>query len=132
MNHTHLVIGELEQPLGPSDSQKILDFLSLQSNAARSFRADLDVTSRMAQCSQQLEAHSAYELWVDASSGNAESCLELGLRLVFSFVLSLTTNPRLGCILVAVLLKTPTLHWTGGVGYRIPRIVTLSDLHLDP
>jgi len=82
----------VREPVGPTDTQKILDFLSLESNASRSFRADLDVTSRAAICTQQIGARSAYQVWMDVSSGSAESCLELGLRSVLSscFLFSLT------------------------------------------
>ena len=86
MNRAHLVTGEIEGHGDPSDAQKILDFFSLQSNATRSFRANLDMTTGVAQCSKQIEAQSAYELWMAASSGNADSCLELGLRSVPSFL----------------------------------------------
>jgi len=85
MNRTELVIGEVKEPLDVTDTQKILDYLSLQSNASRSFRADLDVTSRVALCTQQIHARSAYQVWADASSGSAESCLDLGLRSVLFF-----------------------------------------------
>src|SRR6266511_445526 len=98
----------------------------LQLNASRNIRADLDVTSRMAQCLQQLEARSAYEVWVNASSGNAESCLELGLWSVCrSFCPLLTPNQCLGCTLVAVLPNTDAAL-DCGVGYQIPQIQTLS------
>ena len=111
-NRAHLVTGEIQGHGDPSDAQKILDFFSLQSNATRSFRADLDMNSGVAQCSQQIKAHSAYELWMDASLGNPDSCLELGLRSVL-VVCSLKAQLMPGrpeCTPVVVLPKTRTAH----------------------
>ena len=84
MNRAHLsVTGEIQGHGDPSDAQKVLDSIKCQTK----FLGQLDMDSGVAQCSQQIEAHSAYELRMGASSGNPDSCLELGLRSVSSFVL---------------------------------------------
>jgi len=98
----------VREPVGPTDTQKILDFLSLESNASRSFRADLDVASRAAICTQQIGARSAYQVWMEVSSGSAESCLELGLRSVLSSCFLSLIDPCLDCSLAVVLPRTRT------------------------
>ena len=61
--------------------------MCLQTYACRSVR-EFDVSdanlrkARWAQCKEQIKARSAYEVWIDASLGNPDRCLELGLRSV--------------------------------------------------
>lgn len=81
MNHTNGILTIALEVQDREDQcvenlSKLLDF---QSNACRSFR-DYKADRDPAQRSNQIKVRSAYYVWMDASTGDADSCLELGLR----------------------------------------------------
>ena len=89
-NRTHIQVGRVPegvQYLSDSNAEKFTEFISLESSTSRSFRDETDMGLRMALSFEKINDRCPYKVWRDASSGTAESCLELGLRLVFSSVL---------------------------------------------
>jgi hypothetical protein len=70
---------------GPSDlldgvSDTILDYVSLRFNCCTSYRSSQNSEQGMIKYGARIRARTAYKVWESASAGNAEDCLELGLR----------------------------------------------------
>lgn len=83
MERARIGTGQIEG-YSESDAQKLVDFFSLQSNTCRSFKfpVDKDMDNAVDECSKQIAARTAYAVWLAACSGDADSCLELGMRSV--------------------------------------------------
>ena len=61
-------------------SDNILDYVSLRFNCCTSYREEQNLEQGVIKCGAEIKARKVYEVWTSASAGNAEDCLELGLR----------------------------------------------------